>query len=74
MAYNKNNFLQRVKEINEVYKEYASKGLFNEYIFKNYIRDRFHISRATFYNYLTIPYEKELKRIQQQKAAQLSLF
>ena len=74
MAYNKNNFLQRVKEINEVYKEYASKGWFNEYIFKNYIRDRFHISRATFYNYLTIPYEKELKRIQQQKAAQLSLF
>ncbi len=70
MAYNRKNFLLRVKEINEVYKEYASKGWFNEYIFNNYIRDRFHISRATFYNYLAIPYSRlllDVERMEQRR-------
>lgn len=74
MAYNRFNFLQRVKEVNEIYLEYSSKGVFNEYIYINYIKDRFHISRTTFYNYLSIPYGKELKQIQAQKEMQLSLF
>lgn len=75
MAYNKNNYLLRVKEVNETYKEYALKGYFNEYIYANFIKDRFHISRTTFYNYLTIPYERQLKQIQKRETAQqLSIF
>ena len=68
MAYTKKYFLQRVREVNEVYLEHANRGLFNEDIYKHYIRDRFHISRTTFYEYLTIPYNAELKKIEQREA------
>jgi hypothetical protein len=74
MAYNKNNFLLRVKEINEIYLEYSRKGCFTEYIYNTYIKDRYHISRTTFYTYLTIPYERQLKKIQEQRAMQPTLF
>lgn len=75
MAYNKNNYLLRVKEVNETYNKYALKGYFNEYIYANFIKDRFHISRTTFYNYLTIPYKRQLKQIQKRETAQqLSIF
>ena len=36
MAYNRKNFLLRVKEINEIYKRETRKGLSNEYIFIHY--------------------------------------
>lgn len=61
MAYNRYNFLSRVKEVNEIYVKYSSKGVFTEYIFNTYIKDVYKISRSTFWNYLSIPYEKELK-------------
>lgn len=69
MPYTRKYFLQRVREVNEVYLAHAGRGLFNEYIYRNYIRDRFHISRTTFYQYLTIPYEAELKKIAEREAA-----
>lgn len=61
MAYNRYNLLLKVKEVNEIYVEYSSKGVFAEYIFNTYIKDAYKISRSTFWNYLSIPYEKELK-------------
>lgn len=68
MAYNKKNFLLRVKEINEIYKRESAKGLFNEYIFVHFIKDQYHISRSTFYDFLTIPYERELKKVNEKEA------
>ena len=55
MAYNRKNFLLRVKEINEIYKREAAKALPTDYIFRNFIEEQYHISRATFYNFLNIP-------------------
>lgn len=67
MPYTRKYFLQRVKEVNEIYIEQSKRGLFNEYIYRHFIRNRFHISRTTFYQYLTIPYASELKKIEQRE-------
>lgn len=61
MAYNRYNFLQKVKEVNDIYIKYSSKGVGAEYIYNTYIYPSYKISRTTFWNYLNIPYEKELK-------------
>lgn len=78
MAYTRKNFLLRVKEVNEIYLEQSHRGLRNEYIYAHFIRNRFHISRTTFYQYLTIPYNAELKWIErceaERKRIELSLF
>lgn len=66
MPYNKINYLQKVVAVNEIFIKYAAKGLSNEYIYNNYIKSVFFISRTTFYNYLSIPYKKELKQIETQ--------
>lgn len=68
MAYTKKYFLKRVKEVNEVYLEQYQRGLFNEYIYEHYIKHKFHISRSTFYEYLTIPYASQLRQLEQQEA------
>lgn len=63
MAYTKRYFLERVKAVNEIYLEYHNKGVTNEYIYENYIKTQFYISKTTFYNYLTIPYNALLKQL-----------
>lgn len=63
MAYTRKYLLERVKEVNEVYVEKHRLGITNEFIYEHHIKDKFHISRTTFYNYLTIPYAKEMKNI-----------
>ena len=68
MAYNRKNFLLRVKEINEIYKRESAKAVPTDYIFRNFIEEQFHISRATFYNFLNIPYERDLKDIARREA------
>jgi len=78
MAYTAKYFLQRVKVVNETYKHWAEIGLSNEAIYNRHIRDTYHISRATFYNYLTIPYARLLLDIedkeQRRKKAEPTLF
>ena len=64
MSYNRYNYLLRVKQVNEVYREHSCRGIFTEHIYRNYIRPRFYISRQTFYSYLTIPYARELAKFQ----------
>jgi hypothetical protein len=56
------NYLNRVKEVNEIYLFYHLKGVRNEYIYKNYIQDKFYISRSTFYNYLAVPYKQLIEQ------------
>ena len=64
MAFSRKNLLLRVKEVNEMYKEKAKIGLSTEYIYRNFIEPVFHISRSTLYEYLAIPYERQLKEIE----------
>jgi hypothetical protein len=57
------NFLLKVKSVNEVYYEHSRRGVFTENIYRLYVRDRFFISRRTFYAYLAIPYRRELEKL-----------
>jgi len=75
-GYNRKNFLLRVERVNEVYLEYARRGVFVEHIYRNHIKDQFLISRTTFFAYLSIPYKKELEEIERKenRNRQLNLF
>ena len=57
------NFLLRVRDVNEVFLLHNKRGVFSENIYRMYVKDRFHISRSTFFRYLTIPYKKKLGSI-----------
>ena len=63
MAFSRKNFLLRVKEVNELYKEKQRIGLSTEFIHRTFIAPQFHISRSTLYEWLTIPYAKQLREI-----------
>ena len=73
-GYNRRNFLLKVKKVNEIYLEHSKRGVFVEYIFRNYIKNQFFISRTTFYEYLSIPYLKELEELDVKESRQLNLF
>lgn len=68
MAYTRRYLLNRIKAVNEIYLREAKRGVNNEFIYDNYIRDVYHISRSTFYEYLAVPYEKELKELDRKEA------
>lgn len=75
MAYTRKYLLQRVKNVIDDYEEYAKKGWYsNEWIYKNVIRDKYYISRSTFYLYLNIDVEAELEDISLKEQQQMSLF
>lgn len=42
-------------------------GLSTEYIYRTFIEPRYHISRTTLYNWLTIPYAAQLREIERQE-------
>ena len=66
MAFSRKNLLLRVKEVNELYMEKAKIGL----IFRTFIKPRYHISRSTLYEYLAIPYDRQLREIAQRERAE----
>lgn len=53
----------RVKEVNELFVEKQRLGLSTEYIYRTFVAPRYHISRTTLYNWLTIPYKKQLEEL-----------
>ena len=70
MAFSRKNLLFRVKKINEVYLEKAKIGLSTEFIYRNFIKPRYHISRSTLYDYLAIPYDRQLAEIARREKAE----
>lgn len=68
MAYNRYNFLLRVKEVNDIYFQYNAQGVSAEYIYNTYIYPTYKISRTTFFAYLKTPYYKELEKEEKAKA------
>ncbi|MBQ7210516.1 MAG: hypothetical protein IJS05_06450 [Paludibacteraceae bacterium] len=68
MAYTRRYLLNRIKAVCEIYLREAKRGVNNEFIYDNYIRDQFHISRSTFYEYLTVPYERQLRELDRKEA------
>lgn len=61
------NYLLRAKAIQETYIEQKRLGKTNKDIYNNYINPRFFMSMATFYNYLSVPAVRELKKLEQQQ-------
>lgn len=74
MAYNRKNHLKIVLFVQEYYKEQHLKGIPNTKIVENLKEHNIHISLATFYNYLAIPAQRDLKRIEELKRQQPVLF
>lgn len=68
MSYNKENFLKRVAEIQDIVLRYKAQGVSQVTIYQRYIREVYHISYSCFNNYLTIPAKGELKKLQMRKA------
>jgi hypothetical protein len=66
MAYNRSYYLKRVLEaqllVRRVQNEH--KGLPMTEIYKQYIRDRFHISKSTFDRWMECPAARELSKIE----------
>jgi hypothetical protein len=80
MAYNTRNKLLRAKMVQDIWADNSknniggSGGCTDEWIYKNIIWPQLKISRSTFYAYLLISVEKELKRLEETQKKQLTLF
>ncbi|HRS19656.1 MAG TPA: hypothetical protein P5243_09130 [Bacteroidales bacterium] len=74
MAYNKKNKYRKIIEIQNIVNEYKAKGVTQEFIYKNYIKDVYFISRDCFYSYLATNAKRELKKLEEIDNMQKSLF
>ncbi|MBL7868858.1 MAG: hypothetical protein JNM71_12660 [Flavobacterium lindanitolerans] len=74
MAYNKKNYYRRVIEIQSLTKDCQALGMTNVHIYETYIRNHYHISKRTFDEYLGVPAERELKKLQEIEDNQTKLF
>ena len=71
MAYNRKNLLKRAKRIVEIYKREKKPGLSDAFIFRTYIEPDYDISIATYYNYLAMPVDAEMKKIEASSKADI---
>lgn len=67
MAYNRENYLKRIIEIQELVLNEQEHGATLRWIYREKVRHRYHISCSSFNNYLSIPAAKELKDLQNTK-------
>ena len=76
MAYNKVNFYKRIIQIQNEVLEWKNKDgdMFYKEIYWKYIYPKYHISYRTFNSYMGINAKRELKKLQNEKKNQLSLF
>lgn len=63
MAYNRKYYLKRIVEIQQVTLEEQKKGATLRWIYKNKIKETYHISYTTYSNYLGIPAKRQLKEL-----------
>ncbi len=65
MAYNRKNFLERVLAVQKIVLAEQEHGATLSWIYRNRIKARFHISKSTFDNYLSIAAKAELNRLEE---------
>lgn len=73
MAYNRQNILERVIEIQNITLEHTKRGCTQKWVFENIVRPRFFISWATYNNYLAMPAKAELKKLKAADNSQLKI-
>jgi hypothetical protein len=76
MAYTKENFLNKVLEIQTIVLHHRKQELLFKEIFHLHIEKQYHISKRTFDSYIGINARKELRELKEKKSNtnQLSLF
>lgn len=61
MAYNRRNKLKQMEEIVALYCQEKKPGTSTAFVYRKFIRPKYHISLKTLYVYLTIPIVRQLK-------------
>lgn len=77
MAYNRINILNRMIDVQTIYRQHSKNydgGCTDKWIYENLIFPTYRISRATFYEYLGTNAKKELKDLLEHRENQLTLF
>lgn len=74
VAYNRRNLLKKIIEIQNITLEFKKMGVTQKRIFTDHIEKRYHISRSTYYDYLSTSAKLQLKKIEKQEQQQLQLF
>ncbi|OSZ79309.1 hypothetical protein CAP35_13940 [Chitinophagaceae bacterium IBVUCB1] len=69
MAYNQNNLLNEIEEVQQIYSKHIQEGVTAEFIFNNYIKNIYHISRTTFFTYLKRNVAKERRLLKEKEDA-----
>ena len=67
MAYNRKNLLLKIIDIQKITLEHKAKGVTQQWIYNNIIRNQYRISLATFNNYLDINAKKEILKLDKPK-------
>lgn len=62
MSYNRLNYLRRVIEVQNIALEYKQKGCSQKWIYDNVVKNKYHISRSTFNNYMCVPAKSLLRK------------
>lgn len=65
MAYQREFFLEKVIEVQNIALKHRKEGLFFKEIYHNYIEKQYHISKRTFDSYMGINAKKELKELKE---------
>ncbi len=73
MAYNRRNILKRIVDIQNTVLEHTCKGVSQEWVFNNIIAPNYHISRSTFYSYLSVNAKMELRKIEKIEKMQFQI-
>ena len=76
MAFNRKNLLIDIIWVQEVYQQKKALGYSNRHILRTWINieGRRPISESTFYEYLSTPAARDLKKIEEGEAVQMKLF
>ncbi|MDN5291783.1 MAG: hypothetical protein PWQ06_2022 [Anaerophaga sp.] len=72
MAYSRRYILQRIVSIQEITLEHTRRGVSQEYVYQNFIKPVYHISRRTFYRYLGEEFpRKQIREIRNKELEEL---
>ncbi len=70
MAYNRENLLRRIIEVQDIVLEHRKHDTPQIRIYEKHIKDKFHISYSCFNEWISINAKKELKELLEKKAKQ----
>jgi hypothetical protein len=70
MAYNRENLLKRIIEIQDIVLAHQQRGVQQKWVYENIVKDRYHISYSCFNDYLAINAKAQLRELLAKKEKQ----